>query len=54
MASNITNLVTEAEAAGWTVTHTRGGHLRFTHPDGHVVYGSGTPSDQRSVRNVRA
>ncbi len=40
---------------GWKfVGQTRGGHLKFRHENGAIVYTSGTPSDRRSILNLRA
>ena len=48
-------LVELAEAQGWTVTPTRKSHLRFASPDGvHLVIASGTASDRRATKNLRA
>jgi hypothetical protein len=42
----------QARKAGWTVTHTRNGHLAWKPPTGQTVYSPSTPSDHRSVANV--
>lgn len=47
-------LVRAAIAAGWTVTKTGGGHLRFRSPTGALVFAPSTPSDHRSVKNTAA
>lgn len=47
------DLVRWAEERGWTVTKTAGSHLRFARPGCGVVFGSSTPSDHRSVLNIR-
>jgi len=47
-------LVEAAVAQGWTVTPTKGGHLKFQSPKGDVVFAAGTPSDWRAMKNVRA
>jgi hypothetical protein len=41
-----------AREAGWTVTHTKGGHLAWKPPAGQTVYSPSTPSCSRSVANV--
>lgn len=40
---------------GYKVEDTRGGHTRITHPemDG-MVHSSGTPSDHRSLKNLKS
>lgn len=43
-----------AQANGWTVARTNGGHLRFTKPGRPIIHTGGTPSDWRSVRNALA
>lgn len=39
---------------GWTVARTNRGHLRLTRPGMPMIFGSGTPSDHRSIKNMRA
>jgi predicted RNA binding protein YcfA (HicA-like mRNA interferase family) len=43
-----------ARSEGWDVDWTRGGHIKFTHKSGVVVYGGSTPSDYRAARNLLA
>lgn len=43
-----------AEAAGWTVTMTSGGHLRWAAPSGAIVFSSSSPSDWRAVHKHRS
>lgn len=43
-----------AKARGWTVSHSRGGHLRWRHRSGALAFTAGTPSDVRAVRNAKA
>lgn len=51
----VRELVEWATDNGWTVEKTNGGHLRYTHPDVKMpVFGAHSPSDHRSVRNMRA
>ena len=40
--------------AGWHISVTRGGHLRWRSPDGELVFTARTPSDRRNRLNVRA
>ena len=47
-------LVEAALGAGWEVTKTGSGHLRFKSPTGALVFTGSTPSDHRAVENVRA
>jgi hypothetical protein len=53
MATDMQNLIKEAEAMGWTAGITRNGHLRFTHPDRRTVFASSTPGDVRAIANTR-
>lgn len=45
-----------AEEQGWRVEETKSGHLRFIPADRSkpIVVASSTPSDARSVKNLRA
>lgn len=43
-----------AQANGWTVGYTNGGHLRFTKPNRPIIHSSSTPSDWRASRNALA
>ncbi len=48
------SLARAAHRAGWSITLTGTGHLRWESPDGTVVITPSTPSDHRSSRNSRA
>lgn len=37
----------------WEVSHTGGGHLRWTHATGAVVFSSSSPSDFRATSQLR-
>lgn len=52
--AELRDIVDLAEQAGWEVTGTGGGHLRFSGPDGQVVHHGSTSSDHRAVRNLRS
>lgn len=54
VARTIEEIVRVASRRGWVVTTTGGGHLRFTHPDGGLVFAARTPSDWRATRKVAA
>lgn len=43
-----------AMTQGWTISHTNGGHLRFSKPGLPPIFTSSTPSDYRAERNMRA
>jgi hypothetical protein len=48
-------LVKAAQQQGWTLDFTSRGHLKIIPPDGGVpVYGAGTTSDRRSIKNLAA
>lgn len=48
-------LADAAQAAGWRIEPTNGGHLRWTHPAAdRPVFSAASPSDWRAVKNVRA
>lgn len=48
-------LIRMASDAGWTVTRTRGDHLRVEHPEAStVVFTGSTPSDYRALANTLA
>lgn len=53
---NLRDIEKAARAQGWTVTCTKRGHPKFIPPDPSrsIVIGSGTPSDQRALRNLIA
>lgn len=44
------------EKEGWIVTHTKGQHIKLTHPliPCHPVFTGSTPSDRRTEQNLRA
>ena len=47
-------LIEYALSEGWDVTHTAGGHLRFTKAGLPAIYTGSTPSDHRSPRSALA
>ena len=46
------SVLEQARLRGWCITHTRGGHLRLTHPNGGLYHTAVSPSDWRVARNV--
>jgi predicted RNA binding protein YcfA (HicA-like mRNA interferase family) len=54
MKHDLKQQLRQAEAHGWRVQPTRGGHWRLLHPDGGIIVMSSTPSDCRALRNMRA
>lgn len=51
---NLRHLVEFAEANGWTVSRTHGGHIKFTKAGLGSIYTSSTSSDHRSGLNAKA
>jgi predicted RNA binding protein YcfA (HicA-like mRNA interferase family) len=47
-------LLAFAHALGHQHERTAGGHIRFRHPAGALVFTASTPSDWRSTINARA
>lgn len=45
-------LAARAIAQDWTIEPTKGGHLKWTNPQGRPVFTPSTPSDWRSLKNV--
>ena len=43
-----------AREQGWTVTPTKGGHLRWENPDGRFTFSSSSPSRQRVLKHTKA
>jgi predicted RNA binding protein YcfA (HicA-like mRNA interferase family) len=54
MKHDLARLLRQASACGWQLVRTRKSHWLLRHPSGAVVVTSGTPSDQRALRNTRA
>jgi len=53
--SDLRQLIHVARKAGWSVQQRRGGHLCWRPPGrGAIVFSAATPSDWRSLANVRA
>jgi hypothetical protein len=42
------------QVPGWSVVHTRSGHLQIRGPGGALVHTGSTPSDRRALRNLRS
>lgn len=52
---DLSDLLRDVRRAGWSVTTTGGGHLRLCPPrKGSCIYTGSTPSDHRSLANLRA
>ena len=54
MAREIDQFLSRLRACGCTARLTRAGHWRVTGPKGGTVTVPQTPSDRRSLRNVRS
>lgn len=50
----VRRLLEYAAEGGWTASHTRGGHLKFSRPGSKPVFCSSTCSDHRAFKNARA
>lgn len=51
---HVRELLILADELGWELSWTKGSHLVFRKPDRPLVFSAGTPSDPRSVRNLKA
>jgi len=51
---DLRELMACAEAQGWVVTRTPGDHYRWRGPAGQLVFSASTPSDRRSIKNLRS
>lgn len=51
-SKDVRQLIRAAEAQGWAVSRTRGGHLRWRAPSGALVFTASTPSDWRALANI--
>lgn len=54
LGKRLAMVISYARSHGWSISTTRGGHLRLTKPGRPVVHTSRTPSDHRAVRNAVA
>lgn len=52
MKRDLHKLIEQVVARGWEVAKTSGGHLRWKHPSGSIVFTSSTPSDRRALKNI--
>ena len=50
----VRRLLDYAADTGWAVSHTKGGHLKFSKPGSRPVFCSSTSSDRRALLNARA
>lgn len=48
------DMVALAERLGFRASRTRKGHLKFSRPGHRPVFTGGTPSDTRTLHNLRA
>ena len=55
MVDSIGKMRREIARLGWSTEHTRGGHLRCSHPRAaYHIYAASTPSDYRAWKNLQA
>ena len=50
----LAKIAKEAEAQGWTISITNGGHLKWVSPTGRCVFTAQTPSDVRAYHRIRS
>jgi predicted RNA binding protein YcfA (HicA-like mRNA interferase family) len=50
----VLQLAKKATAQGWVVTRTKGGHYKWVNPLGQFFFSPSTPSDPRSVNNIKS
>lgn len=49
---DLRKIAREARSQGWQVEMTRKSHVKFVPPEGPIVIGAGTPSDNRGRLNL--
>ena len=47
MRGDSKSVLQAAVRRGWVATHTRGGHIKLTHPSGAIYFTGVSPSDWR-------
>ena len=52
MKKDLNKIVKTAEKQGWDIKITGGGHLKWTGPEGQIVFSARTPSDHRAIQNI--
>ncbi len=53
MRAELRDLAKDIKSLGWRIEgHTRSGHIRLVHPDGHKFTTAATGSDWRGRRNL--
>jgi hypothetical protein len=50
----VEQLIKKAQAQGWTILPTRGGHYKWINPIGAFFFSPKTPSDHRSIDNLKS
>lgn len=50
---DLQQLFKEAESQGWEIRRAKR-HIKLVAPDGGFVFTSGTPTDNRAVKNIRS
>ena len=55
LKKDLKQMKSQAIDAGWQITKTNGGHLKWLSPDGKTMfYSAGTPSDYCAIANIRS
>jgi hypothetical protein len=49
----VAQLIKKAKEQGWEVTLTNGGHYKWVNPLGAFFFSPKTPSDPRSISNIK-
>lgn len=52
MKADLHKMIHDATDRGWEVARTNGGHFRWKHPNGSIVFTGSTPSDRRALKNI--
>ena len=52
-SKDIRSLARNSKTNGWTTSMTGSGDLRWDHPSGAFLFSATTPSDRRSIKNLR-
>jgi len=53
-SKDLKQICADAERKGWTVKPTNGGHLKWVHTSGAVMFSAQTPSDHRAIKNIES
>lgn len=54
MSKQLRQIMKAAAKRGWEIVKTNGGHFKWTHPDGAIMFTAQTPSDPRAIKNIES